>query len=404
MMFTLHVDNKELYSVFQPIYSFSNQACIGAEVLVRGKDVSNSTPISVEECLSPAITMSQSEFTQSLTRTHLKNWKGKSSKKDWIFLNVDFQYLDSVDDLCISDLLNDLGINGHELVVEVVESEIQDDVLFQNIIQNIRKSGCLIALDDFGAGHSNVDRIWKAQPDIVKLDRQVLLEATKSIRSQSVLRNLTRLIQQSGSIALLEGVETREQALLAMDVGVDLVQGFYFAKPERDFAYSAGENLVSEVTHAYTEYQKERKFVEKIERSGYEPLFESLYGLNSAFHLEEEMLSVSQLSFVKRFYILDLNGFQISEEYELEEHEHSMKSAGVLKKGKGLCWKNRRYFAKAMQNQNQVYISKPYRSLIDIQLCLTLSKMITLTDGTQFIVCFDVSYHDKSTLSVQISI
>ena len=404
MMFTLQVDNKELYSVFQPIYSFSNQACIGAEVLVRGKDVSNSAPISVVECLSTPITMSRSEYTRSLTRTHLKNWKSKSSDQNWIFLNLDFQLLDSVDDLCISDLLNDLGINGHELVVEVVESEIQDDVLFQTLIQNIRKSGCLIALDDFGAGHSNVDRIWKVQPDIVKLDRQVLLEATKSIRSQSILRNLTRLIQQSGSIALLEGVETKEQALLAMDVGIDLVQGFYFAKPEKGFVYSAGEHLVSQVTEAYAEYQKERKFVEKIQRSGYEPLFESLNGLNSALQLEGEMLCISQLSFVKRFYVLDLNGFQISEEYELEEHEHSRKSGNVLKKGKGLCWKNRRYFVKATQNQKQVYISKPYRSLIDVELCLTLSKMITLNDGTQFIACFDVSYHDKSTSSVQISI
>jgi len=403
-MFTLQVDNKELYSVFQPIYSFSNQACIGAEVLVRGKSTSNSEPISVKECLTTPISISHREYTQSLTRTHLKNWKSKSSGQNWIFLNLDFQHLDSVNDLCISDLLNDLGINGNELVIEVVESEIQDDVLFQNLIQNIRKSGCLIALDDFGAGHSNVDRIWKAQPDIVKLDRQVLLEATKSIRSQSILRNLTRLIQQSGSIALLEGVETEEQALLAMDVGVDLVQGFYFAKPERGFVYSTGENLVSEVTFAYTEYQKERKFVEKIQRSGYEPLFESLYGLNSALNLEEEMLSVSQLSFVKRFYILDLNGFQVSEEYELEEHDYSKKNGNVLKKGKGLCWKNRRYFVKATQNQKQVYISKPYRSLIDIELCLTLSKMITLNDGTQCVACFDVSYHDKSTSSVQISI
>lgn len=287
----------------------------------------------------------------------------------------------------------------------MVESEIQDDVLFQDLIQTLRKSGCLIALDDFGAGNSNVDRIWKAQPDIVKLDRQVLLESTKSVRTESILRNLTRLIQQSGSIALLEGIETEEQALLAMDVGVDLVQGFYFARPEREFVYSTGSERISEITYAYSEYQKERKFIEKIQKSGYESLFDSLFGLDSALTLEEEMLAVSQLSFVRRFYILDLKGFQISEEYQLEtDTDHSMMNENVLKKGKGLCWKNRRYFVKALQNQQQVYISKPYRSLIDIELCLTLSKVITLNDGTQFVACFDVSYHDKSTSSVQISI
>ncbi|MDX1352574.1 MAG: EAL domain-containing protein [Thiomicrorhabdus sp.] len=404
-MYTLKVDDKELYSVFQPIYSFSNQACIGAEVLVRGKSLVTKKAINVENCLTTPEGLSRSNFTRKLNKMHLQNWQKRKSDQSWIFLNLDFQYFDSLNDLCIAGLLDELNLKGHQIVVEVVESEIYDDELFQNLILSLRQNGCLIALDDFGAGHSNVNRIWKAQPDIVKLDRAVLIEATKSMRGQSILRNLTRLIQQAGSIALLEGVETREQALLAMDVGMDLVQGFYFAKPDRGFDYfQEGEQSLVSITHLYPQYQKERKFVDKLQKKGYEALFDGLTGIDSANQLEQAMLTLSELTFVKRFYILDQDGFQISEEYPLQKRGHSTVSDNILKKGKGLCWKNRRYFIKAMQNANQVYVSKPYRSLIDVELCLTVSKEIELIDGTKLIACYDVYYRDKSISSVQISV
>ncbi|WP_019556544.1 sensor domain-containing phosphodiesterase [Thiomicrorhabdus arctica] len=292
-------------------------------------------------------------------------------------------------------------MQGYEVVIEVVESEISDEVLFEEIILVLRKLGCLIALDDFGAGHSNVDRIWKAQPDIVKLDRGVLLEATKSLRSQSVLRNLTKLIKEAGSVCLLEGIETKEQALLAMDVGVDLVQGFYFARPCKTFdKLLEGQELVKDVIESYPDYLREKAFVRGIQRKGYEAFFASLEGLHSQEILEEEMAKIGLLSFVKRNFVLDECGYQISDEDSSDEIIGRLE---VFRKGKGLCWKNRQYFVKAMQQPDQIYVSKPYRSLIDMQLCLTISKVVR-ANGVIVVVCFDMAYHDKSTESVQITV
>jgi len=238
----LELETKVLHSVFQPIYSFSNQACIGVEALVRGRSIETGSEIPVYECLEEPQGMSKTEFARQLNRIHLLNWQHSEAADNWVFINLDFQSVSALDDFCLEDLISSLALNGRQIVVEVVESEIQDEKLFEKLIAKLRSFGCFIALDDFGAGHSNIDRIWKVEPDIVKLDRQVLLEASKSIRSQSILRNLTRLIQQSGSICLLEGIETKEQAMLAMDVGVDLVQGFYFAKPSAEFdSVSEGE-------------------------------------------------------------------------------------------------------------------------------------------------------------------
>ncbi|WP_460187604.1 EAL domain-containing protein [Thiomicrorhabdus hydrogeniphila] len=403
-MFTLKFNGKKLYSVFQPIYSFSNQACIGAEALVRGRSLVTNNAISVKDCLNVPSDFTKGEFTRQLNRMHLQNWKEKNTGQNWIFLNLDFQYFDRLSDLCIEGLLDELGLQGYQLVVEVVESEIYDDLLFQDLILSLRDYGCLIALDDFGAGHSNVDRIWKVQPDIVKLDREVLIEATKSMRGQSILRNLTLLIQQAGSIALLEGVETKEQALLAMDSGVDLVQGFYFSKPNSDFALvEKGEQKITEVTHLYPFYQRENRKADKLQKKNYESLFEGLHGIDSAIELEEIMFKVSEQKMVKRFYILDDKGFQISDEYLLKTDDKSLIKENILKKGKGLCWKNRRYFIKAMQNPKQIYVSTPYRSLIDVELCLTVSKVISLTNDREVIACYDIYYQNQAVSDIQFS-
>lgn len=402
-MQTVEIEEKSLYSVFQPIYSFSNQACIGAEVLIRGKKAGTGDSIPVYECLIEPPAMTKLEFTRLVNHMHLSNWKEKEARGNWLFLNLDFHNVHSIEDLCLKDILSELSFEGQELVVEVVESEIKDETLFEDLISVLREYGCLIALDDFGAGHSNIDRIWKAQPDIVKLDRQVLLEATKSIRSQSLLRNLTKLIQQSGGICLLEGIETREQAMLAMDVGVDLVQGFYFARPEISLPkINRGRVLVKDITDQYPVYVSEKRFIKSIQAKGYETLFETLSSLDSIDRMEDEMKKVSVFSFVKRFFILDSDGYQISEEMEASVPQG--KHHDVLKQGKGLCWKNRRYFVKAMQQPQSLYVSEPYRSLIDMQLCLTVSKVIELKSVGTFVACFDVFYHDKSTSSVQISI
>lgn len=402
-MFTQKIENREIYSVFQPIFSFSNQACVGAEALVRGKDLSTGEPLSAFECLEQPSSWTDVAFTKALNQMHLKNWQAKRDDSSWVFLNLDFDALDSLDDLCLQDVVQDLDLKGKELVVEVVENEIKDEQLFDDLIVHLRKMGCLIALDDFGAGHSNIDRIWKAEPDIVKLDRQVLLAATKSLRGESILRNLCFLIKQAGSITLLEGIETKEQAMLAMDVGVDLVQGFYFAKPNDDMeSAQQGEELISRVISSYPKYREEKLFVEKIQRKGYATLFDRLDGIESAYELEQQMQQMAELSFIKRFFILDDQGYQISDEHFIDGE--SQNSQRVLKKGKGLCWKNRRYFIKAKQKTDRIYVSRPYRSLIDVELCLTISKAIRLNSGEQVVACYDVFYHDKSTSSIQISI
>ncbi|WP_019556545.1 EAL domain-containing protein [Thiomicrorhabdus arctica] len=87
----MEMEGKELYSVFQPIYSFSNQACIGAEALVRGRSEKTGFQVSVNECLRVPNELTNAEFSQRLNTLHLRNWQTSKIPNSWLFLNLDFQ-------------------------------------------------------------------------------------------------------------------------------------------------------------------------------------------------------------------------------------------------------------------------------------------------------------------------
>lgn len=380
----------DFYSVFQPIYSFSNQACIGAEVLIRGDSVQTGKAVPVPRCLEVPASYSGKGFTRFLNDLHLGNWSKTKRKQDWLFLNFDVQKLTKLEDVCLADLFHQHQINANQVVIEVVEKEITDEGLFSEFLAMLRELGCMIALDDFGAGHSNVDRIWKAQPEIVKLDREILIEASNSQRSQSILYNLTRLIKESGSLALLEGIETHEQALIAMDNGVDLVQGYFFAKPDRDMSRcQAGEKLTRQITEDYSWFQSEKEVKYRIKKMGFGSLFSRIQAAENYMEIEAALHSLVSLSFVKRFFILDQHGYQISDEKIFEKS-----GAATLKRGKGLCWKNRNYFTQALKNQQEVFLSSSYRSQVDMKLCFTVSQAVHLENGDVFVACLDLFYEE----------
>jgi EAL domain-containing protein (putative c-di-GMP-specific phosphodiesterase class I) len=91
--------------------------------------------------------------------------------------------------------------------------------------------GASIAMDDFGIGRSNFDRIVSLRPDLVKIDRSVLIDAVGDVKARRMLPAVIELLHEAGAEVAIEGIETASEALIAMEAGADHLQGYYFAKP-----------------------------------------------------------------------------------------------------------------------------------------------------------------------------
>ena len=133
------------------------------------------------------------------------------------------------------------------LVVELTEqSEIDEKEL--NLLKNdYIKVGFETAVDDYGSGYSNVNNLLRYMPDYVKIDRALLANIQDSPQKQHFVRNIIEFAHDNNILALAEGVETAEEVETVIKLGIDLVQGFYTARPSAKMIKEIPEAVKEEI-------------------------------------------------------------------------------------------------------------------------------------------------------------
>ncbi len=123
-------------------------------------------------------------------------------------------------------------IEPRRLVVEIVEHAPPLDVpSFRRTLSALREAGMAIALDDVGEGKSNYKMILDVRPEIYKLDRYLVSGAWSDPYRQIILDSLARMVRRLEARAVAEGVEDHHELVAVEAAGIDLVQGFLFARP-----------------------------------------------------------------------------------------------------------------------------------------------------------------------------
>jgi len=122
----------------------------------------------------------------------------------------------------------------HEFPVylEITESvPLSHFSLCHSVLAEVRSRGVLLAVDDLGAGYSNLKYIADLSPQVVKLDRGLIMNMQKGTRQHRLVRALVRLCEELGTKVVAEGIETPGEAEAVMDTGVHYGQGFFYARP-----------------------------------------------------------------------------------------------------------------------------------------------------------------------------
>ena len=116
-------------------------------------------------------------------------------------------------------------------------------------LKSLCKSGgtAQIAIDDFGAGHSNIVNVLRYTPQIIKIDRELISGIQSDRNKQLFVRNTIDFAHQNGIKALAEGVETSEELRTVIDYGIDLIQGFYTGRPSEIPVRTIHESVRQEI-------------------------------------------------------------------------------------------------------------------------------------------------------------
>ncbi|AMO75339.1 putative EAL-domain containing protein YkuI [Pseudomonas citronellolis] len=129
------------------------------------------------------------------------------------------------------------GVDPHRVVFEITELGGGNQRL-PEVVARYRDAGARIAIDDFGAGYSQLDRVLALQPDILKLDMRLFQQAARGGPSGEVVKALAQMAEKTGCWIIAEGVETEAELDFALECGARFVQGYLFARPALDFPAS----------------------------------------------------------------------------------------------------------------------------------------------------------------------
>jgi len=403
--YTAKVDDFELHSAFQPVISLIHHRPIGYEGLIR--PYYNGEGTSADKLFK---TLGSNAFASELDRTcrtlHLMNagLVNAAQGNGWLFLNVDANTI--LEDFYTGDeirrALDPIGFRPEHIVLEILEKNIEDPRRLAHFVEHYKQMGFKIALDDFGAGESNFERIHTIHPSIVKLDRSMIQNLTQAYNGANILKRVVSLLREMGSMVLIEGVETEEQAMLVMETDADLVQGYYFCKPVIGTPpKDQGEAKRQIKKLSLLQKSAARKRVEYRERleSQLREVFEKAVATG-----EEGEGAIGKILFqrkhILRFYVLDHQGYQIGPTFSNPNLREIDTTYHPLQKMEGANWARRDFFFEAIQHSGVTYFSSPYLSLPEETLCITLSSTFKDKQGLMRILCVDVDANALSKMTL----
>lgn len=395
-----HYKDLRLFSHFQPIFSLVHKRPVGYEALLRARNQTgtNIPPLAV---LNMVESEEDTVFLDRLCRNlHLRNFLPMADGSSWIFININPQVTVSGKKYgsYFGDLLERYQISPHRIVVEILESNIHDESLLAEAVDYYKNLGCLVAIDDFGAGHSNFDRIWRLAPQIVKLDRSMIAQAAYNVNVRRVIPNLVSLLHDSGSLALMEGIETEREALIAMDSGVDFVQGYYFGKPKNLLINPEQDTeLLPKLCESFKNFTQRN--TEKYHRELQEYLIkfqQSAKLIESGATTEQACFELLNQAKIERCYLLNREGRQIGSNLTSPRRSTwNDPRFSPLFDARDAIWSRRPYFRRAISNPGEVQISRPYLSIAGANMCVTLSVTIKLGQNTQ-VLCCDLDWNEDT--------
>ena len=247
------IDENRLRYHFQPIVSATDGEIYAYEALMRPES---------DMCLSPFHILKYTELMGRLNDIERATFLNvlniiESDKAKFkgrrVFLNSIPKTKVSGDDFRrVGELLMK---HSDTVVIEMTEQDEPDETELNAVKERYQNLGIKTAIDDYGTGYSNVKNLLRYMPNYVKIDRSLLSEIQNSPKKRHFVREIIEFCHGNGIVALAEGVETFEELRAVILLGVDLIQGFYTAKPNEDVIDAIQYRIRQEIRFCQQERQ-----------------------------------------------------------------------------------------------------------------------------------------------------
>lgn len=230
-MVKIALDNYKIVSYFQPIINNKTKVIEKYESLVRLVDETGAvlTPHSFLD-----ISKKGSYYNKITHRVLENSFRILDHISTEISINLSSLDIEKEETRRILyELLEKYEKDTSRVVFELLEDEdVKDFAVIKKFIKKVKKLGVKIAIDDFGAGYSNFERLLEFEPDILKIDGSLVRNIVNDDYSRNVIETIVSFAKKQKIITIAEFVENEEIFKILYDLGVDYSQGYYFGEPK----------------------------------------------------------------------------------------------------------------------------------------------------------------------------
>lgn len=387
------IEKKDIIVEFQPIYSLNTKKYIGLEALSRG--------MYKGEVVSPFFMFDTAKKDGTaleldrVCREKAMRAFSAESRAPTLFINFETSVLNGITSGTGEIMKNavDNHISPQNIVIELNESQVKDSYNLLMFVDFYRSKGFLIALDNVSAGLDTLNRIMLINPDIIKIDRAIISQIDTNKYNQEVFRSIINIAKQIGAMTVAEGVETVDEVITCMIMGVDYFQGFYFQKPEQfNYLFTNEARLkVEEAAQRLNISTKKNPTVANMKIESYKRIiYELVNRLSCMTHdnYNAELRDyVSEHNEIECAFLIDMKGFQITDTV-MAEGTSILEGYHPAIMGVNHDIKN--YFYAIKEQIEDPFISGWYISNATGNSCKTISSKFYNRKGEMIVACVDL--------------
>lgn len=228
------IKEEEFVVWYQPKYDAVTEKIIGAEALVRWR-LPNGSFVSPGEFIptfeEDGLIVRLDEYVLTNVCKKIKAWIDKGIKVVPISVNLSrssLHYEGTIERY--KKIINEIGVPIDKVPLEITESATIRDARIKALMHELKAAGFVLHMDDFGSGLSSLSSINMLPIDVVKLDKS-LIDYIGDKGGDELLKHTVELAHFKELIVIAEGVEVKSQLDFLKKIGVDEIQGYYYAKP-----------------------------------------------------------------------------------------------------------------------------------------------------------------------------
>ncbi len=230
------MDNNNFCIYLQPIYNTDTNKIVSAETLIRWHHPQKGL-------MSPSKFIHVFEKNGFVTRLDRFAWgaacrflsRQRDNGLEVVPISVNVSRINMYDQSFVDymqSLLAKYDLEPWMLRIEITESAYMDNpAQLVKVLKKLKNAGFTVLMDDFGSGYSSLNILKDLAVDVLKLDMKFIQNFERSSRASIIMESVVQMAHNLGIDTVVEGVETETQVEFLKEIGCNVVQGYYYAKP-----------------------------------------------------------------------------------------------------------------------------------------------------------------------------